>query len=153
MPPPPLNEPRRPCPPGYWKNHEAATTALLPQTLGGYTVATFADAQAIFDAMKCNAPANCLAGHLLAAELDVASGSATCIGPTIADANLFLSSIGYAGVGTYTLTSAQAGTALSYEATLDSYTNDSTSATCETPAPSFGRAGVYLGSPSASHDA
>src|SRR5215831_13250667 len=23
---------------GYWKNHEAATTALLPQSLGGYTV-------------------------------------------------------------------------------------------------------------------
>jgi hypothetical protein len=31
---------------------------------------------------------------------------------------------------TSTLTSAQASSALSFEATLDSYTNDSTSATC-----------------------
>lgn len=116
--------------PGYWKNHQTATTALLPQTLGGYSVTTFAEAQAIFDAMKCNAPANCLAGHLLAAELDVASGSATCISPVIANANTFLSSIGYAGVGSYTLTSTQASTALSLEVALDSYTNDSTSGTC-----------------------
>jgi hypothetical protein len=116
--------------PGYWKTHEAATTALLPQTLGGFTVSTFAEAQAIFDAMKCSQPANCLAGHLLAAELDVASGSATCIHATIVNANTFLSSIGYAGVGMYTLTSAQASQALSYESTLDKYTNDSTSSTC-----------------------
>jgi hypothetical protein len=116
--------------PGFWKNHAAATTALLPQTLGSYTVSTFAEAQAIFDAMKCDAPANCLAGHLLAAELDVASGSATCISPTITDANALLTSIGYAGVGSYTLTPAQATQALADEATLDSYTNDSTSATC-----------------------
>src|SRR5580704_2302361 len=116
--------------PGYWKNHAAATTALLPQTLGGYTVSTFADAQAVFNAMKCNQPADCLAGHLLAAQLDMANGSATCIAATIADANTFLISIGYNGVASYTLTSAQQTLALSYEATLDSYTNDSTSGTC-----------------------
>ena len=116
--------------PGYWKNHAAATTALLPQTLGGYTVSTFADAQAVFNAMKCNQPADCLAGHLLAAQLDVANGSATCVAATIADANTFLISIGYNGVASYTLTSAQQTLALSYEATLDSYTNDSTSGTC-----------------------
>jgi len=80
--------------------------------------------------MKCSSPANCLAGHLLAAELDVASGSATCISPTIADANALLTSIAYGGVGTYTLTSAQTTQALADEATLDSYTNDGTSATC-----------------------
>lgn len=116
--------------PGFWKNHEAATTALLPQSLGGYTVSTFADAYAIFVAMKCDQPANCLAGHLLAAELDVASGSAPCIDSTIVDANNFLSSIGYNGVETYSLTAAQASTALGFEATLDNYTNDSTSGTC-----------------------
>lgn len=116
--------------PGYWKNHAAATTALLPVKLGNFTVSTFTEAQAIFDAMKCNAPANCLAGHLLAAELDVASGSATCIQPVIADANSLLASIGYAGVGSYSLTSAQSTQALNDEALLDSYTNDSTSLTC-----------------------
>jgi hypothetical protein len=116
--------------PGYWKNHQAATTALLPQSLGGYTVSTFAQATAIFDAMKCSQPANCLAGHLLAAELDVANGSAPCIASTISNANSFLISIGYNGVQTYSLTKAQAGQALGYEATLDNYTNDSTSGTC-----------------------
>ena len=65
--------------PGYWKNHQAATTAHLPQLLGSYTVSTFAQATAIFDAMKCSDAINCLAGHLLAAELDVASGLAVVL--------------------------------------------------------------------------
>ena len=90
--------------PGYWKTHEAATTALLPQSLGGYTVSTFADAQAVFDAMMCSDAVNCLAGHLLAAQLDVANGSSTCIAGTISDANAFLTSVGYAGPGSYTIT-------------------------------------------------
>ena len=38
--------------PGYWKKHEAATTALLPQPLGSYTVSTFTQATAVFDAMS-----------------------------------------------------------------------------------------------------
>jgi hypothetical protein len=116
--------------PGYWKNHEAATTALLPQSLGGYTVSTFADAVAVFDAMKCSDAVNCLAGHLLAAQLDVANGSSTCIAGTISDANAFLTSVGYAGPGSYTITSAQRAQAISLEQTLDSYTNDSTGTTC-----------------------
>jgi hypothetical protein len=116
--------------PGYWKNHEAATTALLPQSLGGYTVSTFADAVAVFDAMKCSDAVNCLAGHLLAAQLDVANGSSTCIAGTISDANAFLTSVGYAGPGSYTITSAQRAQAISLEQTLDSYTNGSTGTTC-----------------------
>jgi hypothetical protein len=116
--------------PGYWKNHETATTALLPQTLGGYTVSTFADATAVFDAMKCSDAVNCLAGHLLAAQLDVANGSSTCIAGTISDANAFLTSVGYAGPASYTISDAQRAQALSLEQTLDNYTNDSTSATC-----------------------
>ncbi len=117
--------------PGFWKNHEAATTALLPQILGSFSVNDFATAVAIFDAMKCSAPIDCLAGHLLAAELDVASGSATCITPTIADANTLLTSLGYDGVGIYTTpTSAQKTQALADEVALDAYTNDSTSSTC-----------------------
>ena len=116
--------------PGFWKNHASATSALLPQTLGGWPVSTFASAQAIFDAMKCSAPANCLAAHLLAAELDMAAGSATCILPVVNDANALLSSIGYHGVANYTLTSAQATQALSDEVALDNYTNDSNGPTC-----------------------
>jgi hypothetical protein len=116
--------------PGYWKNHEAATTALLPQSLGGYTVSTFADAVAVFDAMKCTDAVNCLAGHLLAAQLDVANGSSTCIAGTISDANAFLTSVGYAGPGSYTITAAQRAQAISLEQTLDNYTNDSSGTTC-----------------------
>src|SRR6516225_9282130 len=116
--------------PGYWKNHEAATTALLPQSLGGYTVSTFADAVAVFDAMKCSDAVNCLAGHLLAAQLDVANGSSACIAGTISDANAFLTSVGYAGPASYTISASQRAQALSLEQTLDNYTNDSTSATC-----------------------
>jgi hypothetical protein len=116
--------------PGYWKNHEAATTALLPQLLGGYTVSTFAQAKAVFNAMKCSDAINCLAGHLLAAQLDVANGSSSCIAGTISDANAFLTSVGYAGPASYTITASQRAQALSLEQTLDNYTNDSNSPTC-----------------------
>ena len=116
--------------PGYWKNHEAATTALLPQSLGGCTVSTFADAVAVFDAMKCSDAVNCLAGHLLAAQLDVANGSSACIAGTISDANAFLTSVGYAGPASYTISTSQRAQALSLEQTLDNYTNDSSGTTC-----------------------
>jgi hypothetical protein len=116
--------------PGYWKNHQAATAALLPQSLGGYTVSTFAQAKAVFDAMKCSDAVNCLAGHLLAAQLDVANGSSTCIAGVIAKANTFLTNVGYAGPGSYTISASQRAQALSLEQALDNYTNDSTSASC-----------------------
>src|SRR5439155_1180747 len=72
--------------PGYWKNHQAATTAHLPQQLGGYTVATYQQAVDVFNAMNCSnsSPQNavgCLAGQLLAAELNVDNGSNPCITP------------------------------------------------------------------------
>ena len=116
--------------PGYWKTHEDATTALLPQTLGGYTVSTFAQASAIFDAMNCSDAINCLAGHLLAAQLDVANGSSICITGVIFQANQLLTKVGYAGPGSYTISAAQRAAALSLEQELDNYTNDSTSTSC-----------------------
>jgi len=116
--------------PGYWKTHEDATTALLPQTLGGYTVSTFAQASAIFDAMDCSDAINCLAGHLLAAQLDVANGSSICITGVIFQANQLLTKVGYAGPGSYTISAAQRAAALSLEQELDNYTNDSTSTSC-----------------------
>jgi hypothetical protein len=116
--------------PGYWKNHEAATTALLPQMLGGYTVSTFDQATAIFDAMKCSDAINCLAGHLLAAQLDVANGSSICITGVIFQANQLLTKVGYAGPASYTVSASVRAKALSLEQALDSYTNDSTSTSC-----------------------
>jgi hypothetical protein len=116
--------------PGFWKNHETATTALLPQSLGGYTVSTFAQASAVFDAMECSDAVNCLAGHLLAAQLDVANGSSTCISGVIFQANQFLTLVGYAGPASYTITAGQRAQALSLEQALDNYTNDSTSTSC-----------------------
>jgi hypothetical protein len=116
--------------PGYWKNHEVATTALLPQSLGSYTVSTFAQVTAVFDAMKCSDAVNCLAGHLLAAELDVANGSSICITSVIFHASQLLMKVGYAGPAAYTVTAAQRAKAISLEQALDNYTNDSTSTSC-----------------------
>src|SRR5437762_9313977 len=120
--------------PGYWKNHQAATTAHLPQQLGGYTVATYQQAVDVFNAMNCgnSGPQNavgCLAGQLLAAELNVDNGSSPCITPTISQANAFLVSVGYFGpTGTYKLTPAQRATAVSLANTLSAY--NSSGGTC-----------------------
>lgn len=117
--------------PGYWKNHQTQTAALLPVNLGNYAVSDFASAQAVFAAMKCSNPTDCLAGHLLAAELDVKSGAATCIQPTVDEANQFLLEIGYQGPGSVTgLAPAQDQQAIEYKTDLDDYTNDSTSLSC-----------------------
>jgi hypothetical protein len=110
--------------PGFWKNHQAATTALLPITLGNYVVDTFAKASAIFDAMKCSSPIDCLAGHELAAKLDLAGGSDPVILPVIAQADALLIQVNYNGPGNYTPpTKAQKALALQLEQTIDSYTN------------------------------
>jgi hypothetical protein len=116
--------------PGYWKNHQSATTALLPLELGNYTVSTFAQAKAVFVAMRCSNAADCLAGHLLAAELDVASGASNCIASVIDQANKLLADLGYSGPGSVNPTGAKRAQALQLEAELDAYTNDSTSSTC-----------------------
>ena len=126
---------------GYWRNHEDDTTALLPQKLGGYTVALFAQAAAVFDASNCgssssNAALGCLAGQLLAAELNLARGALPCIQPTVAKANTFLSGgtvtvggvttsgVVYAGpAGTYALSATQRTVALTLKDALDRYNN------------------------------
>src|SRR4029077_12918334 len=46
---------------GYWKTHQDATQALLPQWLGTDEVTTAAQATAIFDASNCSDAVNCLA--------------------------------------------------------------------------------------------
>ena len=114
---------------GYWKTHEAQTMALLPVTLGNFTVDRFATATAVFDSMNCGSQSaqnavGCLAAQLLAAKLNVENGAGTCIAATIADADAFLISVGYTGPsGTYTLTSDQRDSAIQLKDTLDKYNN------------------------------
>jgi Prealbumin-like fold domain len=111
--------------PGYWKNHPEALTLGL--TLDGFTVATAADALAVFNAMNCSNSKSadmvgCLAGQLLAAKLNLANGTSSCITPTVVQADALLSAIGYSGPsGTYTLTPAQRTTAEQLKNALDRY--------------------------------
>jgi Prealbumin-like fold domain len=124
---------------GYWKNHPAQTTALLPQLIGSYNVNTFARALAIFNAASCSSSSqaiNCLAGQLLAAELNLANASDPCITPTVNKANTFLSggtvtvngvtATGpvYTGPGNYTLNANQRTVALALKDALDAYNNN-----------------------------
>jgi len=111
------------------------TKTYLPQPLGNYSVDTILKAAQVWAGMNCsntgsNAQQNqnaagCLAGHLLAAELNVANGAPGCISTTIADANAFLISIAYTGPGgSYTgLSSAQRAQAISLKNALDAYNN------------------------------
>jgi hypothetical protein len=124
---------------GYWKNHAAQTTALLPQKLGNYNVATFAQATAVFNKTNCsgsktNDAIGCLAGQLLAAELNLANGASPCIQPTVDKATSFLkggtvtvggttaTGVNYVGPsGTYTLNANQRAVALALALALDAY--------------------------------
>jgi hypothetical protein len=127
--------------PGYWKTHEAATTALLPQTLGSYAVTTFADALAVFNAMNCSSSKagdliSCLAAQLLAAKLNLANASDPCIQPTVTKADAFLNDgsvtaggvtatgVNYTGPGTYTLSASQRAVAETLKNALDRYNNN-----------------------------
>jgi len=123
--------------PGYWKNHEAHTTSLLPITLGNFAVGSFTLARDVFGEMNCGsskpqAAIGCLAGHLLASKLNVKNGADTCIQPTIDKADAFLKGqtvdgvpgITYTGpTGTYTLTAAQRALVLDLKDKLDKYDN------------------------------
>jgi hypothetical protein len=132
---------------GYWKVHQAQTTALLPQKLGNYTVATFAQATAVFSATNCSTSTaqnaiGCLAGQLLAAELNLANFASPCIQPTVNKANTFLSGgtvtvsgktaagVNYVGPsGTYTLSATQRAIAVALSNALNNYNNNSKSCT------------------------
>jgi hypothetical protein len=124
---------------GYWKNHRVQATALLPQKLGNYTVATFAQATAVFNATNCGSSTSqgaigCLAGQLLAAELNLANFASPCIQPTVNKATSFLkggtvtaggttaTGVNYVGPsGTYTLTANGRTVATKLASALDGY--------------------------------
>jgi len=133
---------------GYWKNHRPDTAALLPQKLGNYAVATSAQATAVFNAANCGSSKpgdaiGCLAGQLLAAELNLANAASPCIQPTVNKASSFLkggtvtvggttaTGINYVGPsGTYPLNAKQRTVALALAAALDAYNN---SKSCANP--------------------
>jgi plastocyanin len=133
---------------GYWKNwntcsHDGAFVAraaktgnhladeFLPQSVGSYVVTTCAQAVAILSKTPYGATKNAasnaaynMAAQLLAAELNVAAGAATCgITTTIAQANALLTLIGFNGVDIPSMTQAQKQLALSLSSTLDAYNN------------------------------
>lgn len=118
--------------PGFWKNHKNATTPLLPQTLGPYTVHTFAQAQGILSGMGCGSVGalNCMAGMLLAADLNLAQGGPTCIvtNGTIAMANALLTTYSYNfttnGLKPYTLSPTDQAKAMALHDALSAYNID-----------------------------
>lgn len=77
IPPPPSSEPWTGITysPGYWKNHQSATTALLPVTLCGYVVDTWAKALAILSnpSAKNDNGWNSFRCHFLTTLLNVAN--------------------------------------------------------------------------------
>src|SRR6185369_16370084 len=111
-----------------WRNNPTATTPLLPQALGSsYTVETFPQARAVFDAGNCGArrpgdAVGCLASQLLAAKLNVASGASDCIVPTITTADAFLTDVPYVGpTGHYSLSRPRRTEAIGLQQALASY--------------------------------
>src|SRR5438094_592441 len=118
---------------------------MLPITLGNYSVLRFSlgtqTATAVFNNMNCststaNDAIGCLAGHLLAAKLNVKNLSDPCIQPVIDKADAFLKgqSVTYAGItatgvnyigpgGTYSLDTKQRNLAIALKNALDKYNN------------------------------
>ena len=101
----------------------------LPQSLGTYVVSGILLADPIWNAMNCSISTDqgaigCLAGHLLAAKLNIANGANPCINATIASADAFLVTKNYQGPGfSYTLTAAQRTQAINLKNALDKYNN------------------------------
>jgi uncharacterized protein (DUF2141 family) len=113
--------------PGFWKNHSAATSALLPLNLGNYVVNTFAKASAVLTDTGCGGGRlNCMNVMLLAAELNLAQGGSTCIvtNGVLAQANNLDIKYHYNGPGTYLLTAADNNLAQTLHDELSNYDID-----------------------------
>ena len=117
--------------PGYWKTHLSYTGAhptapytgdFLPQSLGSYVVSNTTEAFAVLQDLACKTTGiNCLAGQLLAAELNIAAFGPATPGITaiVVQANALLTTAGYNGPGTYPKT--WAATAKYLAAELSTY--------------------------------
>ena len=123
--------------PGYWKNHLSFTPGhptapytgeYLPITLGTYTVSTTSDAFDVLSNLECRTTGiNCLAGQLLAAELNLANNTSTCIATVVAAADTLLTKVGYNGPRSYpTVTKSQAAMAKELASELSLYNSDNT---------------------------
>jgi hypothetical protein len=128
--------------PGYWKTHPGTLTnhkcisgpphpttpctiGELPLKLGTYTVSTFAEACAVLSHLTCKTTGiNCLAGQLLAAELNLGHGTNTCIMTVVNEANTLLSAVGYNGPRVYHDTKTQAALAKTLANKLSIYNSD-----------------------------
>lgn len=116
--------------PGYWKNHQGPCSKLLPQPLGRYcTVGSFVAATNTFANMNFGGSNvfNGLAGHLLAAELNVANGAGTvCAQQAISEASTLLTSVLYTGpFRSYSPTPSQRNWATQLGTLLNNYNNGS----------------------------
>ena len=111
-----LTAPGKTLTPGYWKTHLAYTgghptapytAEYLPKSLGTYVVDTTAKAFAVLQDLACKTTGiNCLAGQLLAAELNIAAFGPATPGITaiVAQANALLTTAGYHGPAAYPTT-------------------------------------------------
>ncbi len=112
---------------GYWKNHQAAATALLPITLGKYIVDTWTKASSIFNSATSRNAYDQLAAQLLSTKLDIKNGSPTCtnINNTISQSDTALTNAGYKGPGTTKApTGSTKNTITTLTTTLDNYNNN-----------------------------
>ena len=115
------------------------TIQYLPKSLGNFPVSSIITAFQVFQGMNCSTTKDqdaigCLAGHLLAAKLNLANGSAplACIVQAVVDADAFLQGQTVNGVpgvtytgpsGKYTLTAAQRTFVISLKTVFDKYNN------------------------------
>lgn len=103
--------------PGYWKNSKHQTPGLLPVSLGAYSVTSWSDAEDILS-QSCakNNRLNCLAHHLLSAELFAIGGgpNPACLSSVISNATALMHKYNYSGTsGSYTLSKADDATVTS----------------------------------------
>jgi hypothetical protein len=102
----------RDCSGNYWVWHPVVTAADLatkPEAVGFDVVSTWEKAEPILTQKPCpDTLANCLAQRVLVAELDLTVGSPPSIAPYVMESTALLASVGWHGVGTYTLTPTEA---------------------------------------------
>jgi hypothetical protein len=111
---------------GYWKNHESATSQLLPQRLGAFLVSTFSDADEILREAHSKNAHDMLAAQLLAAKLNIASGIPhSCVDASVNQADSILINANYAGPGTTVApTGSSKDSVNAVKDILDSYNNN-----------------------------
>jgi hypothetical protein len=126
-----FRKPGTPCyPPGYWRQHQTPCTRLLPQPCGRYcTIGSFVAATNVFANLNFEGSNvfNALAGHLLAAELNVSNGAGTlCAQQAIGEASTLLTSVLYTGpFRSYSPTPTQRSWAVELGSLLNNYNNGS----------------------------